>query len=217
MNSQAVKPAVVRVKQGEPFRLDNQQVITCDEIARLAVAMHERDYFFHFRRHLTVRFHRDINGGGTQLLEISRKDDKFFSTSLIRVFFYPVIGDGDFLYEADLITDQRKDYEPTVNRGKHRFAAIEADLHIDWFGAEVQQWRADVERLSEMPNTLAGWVEADLQMFVICSGVLFCDTRIVLSKSKLAGYAAAGLTLEGLKSRLTCSKCGKRGARTLVF
>ena len=214
MNTQAGAPSAVRIKQGETFTLDNQQVITCDDIARLALAMYDLSYFFHFKRHLALRFHRDINGGGTQQLEVLRKVGE---QRLIEVYFDPVIGEGSYLYEADLITDQRKDYEPSVNRGKRRFAATRADLHIDWSDDQVQQWLADTVRLSETPDTLAGWVEADLQMFVVCSGVASCNTRVVLTQSKLAGYAAEGLTLEDLKSRLICSKCGKRPSRTLVF
>ena len=40
--------------------------------------------------------------------------------------------DDSFLYEEDLTTDQRKDYEPSINRGKHRFVAQRAKLNLDW-------------------------------------------------------------------------------------
>lgn len=53
--------------------------------------------------------------------------------------------DDSFLYEEDLTTDQRKDYEPSINRGKHRFVARRAKLNLDWDSNEIHQWRLDIE------------------------------------------------------------------------
>ena len=56
----------VRVRQGESVTLGSDgatpQEITCDDIARLALAMHEHSYFFSLRRGLNIRFSRDLNG-----------------------------------------------------------------------------------------------------------------------------------------------------------
>lgn len=65
--------------------------------------------------------------------------------------------DDSFLYEEDLTTDQRKDYEPSINRGKHRFVAQRAKLNLDWDSNEIQQWRLDIERLTKPHNTLNDW------------------------------------------------------------
>lgn len=118
---------------------------------------------------------------------------------------------------ADLIMDKGKDYEPTVNRGKHRFVANSAAIQIDWNSDETQQWRSDIERLSRSPDTLSGWIEDDLEMLVRCGSGYFCRKPAILTKNDLKRYVAAGLSLEDLKTRLKCTKCGKRGARVTVF
>lgn len=195
---------------------NTRQEVGCDDIARLALAMHDKSYFFLFRRDLAIRFHRDINGSGTQLLEITRENDQ--EAHLIRVFFSTTRGDDDsFLYEADLIADQRMDYEPTINRGKHRFVAASAELQIDWGSEEVQQWRHDAERLSKLPDTLAGWVKADLEMLVRCGAGFRCDRKTIFTNNDLAAHVAANVSLEDLKARLICSKCGKRQPYVRVF
>lgn len=225
MNTHADQPIIrnVRVRQGESIKLQDDghslREVTCDDIARLALAIHDKSYFFSRRRGLEVRFSRDINGSGVQLLEITRRSDETNPPNLIDVLFDCTYkDDGKFLYEADLITDQRKDYEPTINRGKHQFVATMANMRIDWNSDETLQWRSDIDRLSKSPDTLAGWLEADLEMLVICSaGFLICDRSAILNRSDIARHVLAGLSLEALKTRLTCSKCGKRQAHVLVF
>ncbi|WP_081674096.1 hypothetical protein [Novosphingobium lindaniclasticum] len=188
-----------------------------NEIARLALAMDEHSYFFSLRRGVKTRFSRDLNGSGTQGIYINRADDEFSSDYLISVVFQPSYGkDDEFLYEADLITDQRKDYEPTVNRGKHRFKAWRAYMEVDWNGDECRQWQADVVRLSRSADTLTGWIQADLEMIVRC-GSRNCWHSAILSKTDLERHVAAGMTLEALTSQFKCSECNKREARISAF
>ena len=223
MDAHADKPIIrnVRVQQGETIKLPNDgptlQEITCDDIARLALAMHDHSYFFSLRRGLSIRFSRDLNGSGTQGLYITKKSDETNPPqNLIQVFFHQTYGkDGEFLYEADLIMDKGKDYEPTVNKGKHRF--VSAELGIDWNSDEIQQWRSDIERLSRSSDTLTGWIENNLEMIVRCGSGYFCRKPAILTINDLKQHVAAGLSLEDLKNRLKCSKCGKRGARIAVF
>ena len=216
----------VRMKFGERVRQEGGRFIMTngntrqeggdDDIARLALAMHDNSYFFLSRRGLAIRFCRDFNGSGDQLLEITRENGQ--KPHLIRVYFTPTHrGDDSFLYEADLIKDHGKDYEPTINQGKHRFVARSAGLNIDWGSEEVQHWRYDVERLSKTPDTLAGWVEADLQMLVRCRQGYTCFHKTILTNSDLAAYVTANVSLEELKARLKCSKCGKRQPLVRVF
>lgn len=212
----------VRVRQGEIIKLPNDgpslQEINCDDIARLALAMHDHSYFFSLCRGLNIRFSRDLNGSGTQGLYITRKSDETDPPHLIQVIFrHQYNKDGDFLYEADLTMDGRKDYEPSVNKGKHRFMADSAAMRIDWNSDETLQWRSDIDRLSRSPDTLTGWIEANLEMLVRCGTGYFCRESAILTRSDLTRHVAAGLSLEDLKTRLKCSKCGKRGARVMVF
>lgn len=224
MNTHPDQPIIrnVRVLQGESIKVQDDghilREVTCDEIARLALAMHNHMYFFSFRRGLSIRFSRDLNGSGTQGLYITRESDERNPPHLIQVFFdYTYQKDSEFLYEADLIMDKGKDYEPTINKGKHRFVANSAAIQIDWNSDETQQWRSDIKRLSRSPDTLADWIGDDLEMLVRCGSGFFCRKPVILTKETLKRYAAAGLCLQDLKTRLTCSKCGKRQARVSVF
>lgn len=224
MDEQADKPIIrnVHVRQGETVKLGadgaTPQEITCDDIARLALAMHDHSYFFSLRRGLSITFSRDLNGSGTQGIYITKKSDKTNPPKLFHVVFDEAYEkDGEFLYEADLIKDRGKDYEPTVNMGKHRFVAQSAALQIDWNSEEAQQWRLDIERLSRSPDTLTGWIADDLEMLVLCSDGYFCRTPAILTINDLKRHVAGGLSLEDLKARLKCSKCGKRARRVMVF
>lgn len=211
------------VNRGESIDLRSaagaRQKATCEDIARLALAMHDKEHFFSLRRSLEMRFSRDINGSGVQALEVSRKGAGDNSKYLFRVHFDSVYRDSkSFLYEADLIRDQGKDYEPTVNLGKHRFGAQSVWLQIDWSSDEVAQWYSDTQRLSTAdPDSLEEWLESDRQMLVRCRAGFICGWEKVLAKDDLARHVEAGTSLEGLKARLTCSKCGKRNARILAI
>ncbi|MHC1677792.1 hypothetical protein [Stenotrophomonas maltophilia] len=212
----------VVVNQGEILLLRGdgitQQSATCDDIAKLALAIHEKEHFFSLRRSIKTRFSRDINGSGVQCLDVAREDGDFSSNYLVQVYFDAAHRDeASFLYEADFIRDQGKDYEPSVNFGKSRFVAKMAWLKIDWGSEEVAQWRSDAHRLSTTPKSLTSWVSADLEMLVRCSSGVFCGQSAVFAKGDLSRFVAAGLSLEGLKDRLACSKCGKRKARLLAL
>lgn len=195
------------------------QKATCEDIARLALAMHDKEHFFSLRRSLEMKFSRDINGSGVQCLEVLRKGACDDSKYLFRVHFDSVHGDSEsFLYEADLIRDQGKDYEPTVNHGKHRFGAQSIWLQIDWSSDEVAQWYSDIRRLSTAdPDSLEAWRESDREMLVRCRARFLCGWEKVLDRDDLARHAEAGMSLKDLKTRLTCSQCGERNARLLAL
>lgn len=186
-----------------------------NHIARLALAMYDHSAFFSIHRNLNIRFSSDFNGSGTQYLFIKNEDDEASFEGLIKVFFDPTYNE-DFLYEADLFTDQSRDYLPTLNRGKRRFAAELAVLNIEWNSDEIQQWRSDVERLRITSDTLSYWTENNLDMRVSCASPS-CRPSSRLALSKLREHLSTGMTLEALKARLTCTRCGKRGARVSVF
>lgn len=212
----------VRVLQGETIRLADPgrvpQDINCDDIAKLALNIYDHSYFFSLYRGLAVRFCRDLNGSGAQGLYITRENDKADSTYLIEVFFSQTYNqDCNFLYEADLIMDRGKDYEPTVNKGKHRFAAQSAAIHMEWNGDETEQWRRDIERLSRSPDTLNNWIVDGSEMLVRCAVGYFCRKPVILTVGELEQYISMGLSLEDLRRRLTCVKCGRRGASVSVL
>lgn len=197
---------------------DTNKDVSHREIAKLALAMHDRSYFFQLRRGLRMNFSRDLNGSGVQGLFIHRESDAWNAEGLIEVYFdYTSDKNTQFLYEAELITDQRKDYEPSINRGMHRFISKRAKLRIEWDGDEIQQWRSDIERLNMSPKTLNDWIDNELEMSVRCSHPYFCREPAIFTKSDLQRYAEKGYTLDDLRTKFKCSKCGKRGARIQVF
>lgn len=198
----------ITAKSPPPFDLKH--------IARLALAMYEHGAFFSIHRNLAMTFCSDYNGGGNQYLYIEKKDLGPLPESLIKVYFKPTYSMDDFLYEADLFTDQNRDYLPVINRGKHRFTAEVAMLNIEWYSEEIQQWRSDVERLRITSDTLSYWTENNLDMRISCASPS-CRPFSRLALSKLREYLSTGMTLEALKARLTCTRCGKRGARISVF
>lgn len=203
------------VGPGESIKLIGEPTpgeIAFHDIAILGVGMHDHRYFFSLRRGLSMTFSRDLNGTGVQGLKITRINDELVPP-LIYVIFQPQDNnDGDFLYESDLIMDRGKDHEPTVNLGKRPFIACRAETRGDLTIDEMVQWRSDIERLAKAPDTLTGWIEADLEMLVGCRDGFMCRHSTVLTRTALLCHADAGLSLEDLTSRLKCSKCGKREA-----
>lgn len=219
--------ACVRVSHGESLRIEGEdhsiKQMSCDDIARMALAMYEHGHFFSMRRGLSFDFRRDLNGSGSQGLYIKRtaKDLRIpvldGSDRLMQIFFdVPSTKDRELLYEADLTQDGRKDYEPSINKGKRWFAATRADLMIDGNGEEFGVWLADLDRLLRMPGNLSEWIERDLQMFVACKS-LYCREPAILTKDDLRILFEKGLELNDLASRFRCSKCGQRDARIKVF
>lgn len=209
------------LKHGEAIELtdgaEDLHKISCNDIAKMALDIQRHSYFFSRRRGLKCSFRNDLNGSGTQGLEISRAVDETKASLILDIIFRQAyLTDEETLYEADLIMDQRKDYEPTVNRGKHQFVAKWATIYIGWFDQECVQWRSDITRLSAIPESLAGWAAANLEVSVNC-GHFLCRRYSTLATSDLSRYAAAGMSLTDLKARLTCSECGKRGARIMAF
>lgn len=197
---------------------DTNKEVSHRDIAKLALAMHEHSYFFTLRRGLRMNFSRDLNGGGTQGLFIHKESDSSNAQGLIEVFFDATSDKNtQYLYEADLITDQRKDYEPSVNRGKHRFISKRARLLVDWNSDEIQQWRSDIVRLKKSPDTLSDWIDNELEMLIRCGHPYFCRIPAIFTKSDLQRYAEKGYTLEDLRTKFKCYKCGKRGAHIEVF
>jgi len=186
-----------------------------NHIAKLALAMNDYSHFFSIRRHLNINFIRDLNGSGIQGLFIKRQSDE---ENLIQVIFDYTYNESEtFLYEADLFMDQRKDYEPTLNKGKHKFILKKAEIKIDWEDDEMNLWRSDIKRLTRPHVTLEDWLANDSEMLVRCDSFLFCRKPVIFTSNDLRRYIAMGLTLDDLKKRLKCMKCGKHIASISAF
>lgn len=191
--------------------------ITCDDIARLAVAMHESRLFFIHRHGLKLDFCRDLNGSGTQALTITPSGLGKVPDWTLEAVFSPV-NSGDYIYQADLLVDGRKDYDPVMNRGKHGFRADRVHMRVsppdivsDWLVGNYLIWESELDKVQLPHSTLEEWVGNGFHMWVICQDV-FCH-RSVLPNDRLKEFADAGLSLEELNSKMRCTQCGKRGAR----
>lgn len=86
-----------------------------------------------------------------------------------------------------------------------------AELKIGWHSDEVNQWR------TRSYDSLDDWIKSDSEMLVRCTSGFFCRKPAILTLNDLKRYAAMGISLEDLKTRFKCSKCGKRGASIAVF
>lgn len=225
MDTGSTRPSVKRliVRQGEPVNLASDDpnappyLLTCDDVARMALRMYDHSYFFSLRRDLTMNFSRDLNGSGTQGLDIRRKERARDLEGFVSVTFHEAYKDDHtVLYEADLIKDKGKDYEPTINVGKRPFAAQSAVISIKWDGEDMAQWRSDLLRLSQSPKSLNEWLSLDLEMLVRC-GARCWRTSAVFSKTDIQRHIDGGTNLDQLKARLKCKECGKRNAVLLPF
>jgi len=192
--------------------------VTCDDIARLAFAMHESHLFFIHRHGLKLDFCRDLNGGGTQRLTITPSGSGEVPNWTLEAFYTPIYSDDPWIYQADLLMDGRKDYDPVINRGKHGFCADSIHIRVppsetvaDWFVANYLVWEKELGRVQLPYSTLRQWFESGFHMWVTCQDA-FCH-RAVLSNDSLKQYADTGLTVEELSARMRCTQCGKRGAR----
>lgn len=202
------------VKQGSSIKIggdsDNMIEVTCNEIAKLAIAIRENICFFYTRRGIDAKFNIDINGSGTQSIEIIRISD---NKCLIGVVCSTTSEKSNILYRGILLKDQDRDYKPSVSYGVRNFGADFSYIEIDWNSKEILQLRSDAERLSKCnPRNIYEWIDQDLDMIVKCR----CYYRSIIKNIDLKRYADSNLSLQDLKYRLKCSKCGRRDAELFV-
>ena len=129
-----------------------------------------------------------------------------------------------WIYEANLIMDGRKDYEPSVNHGKRKFCASSARINVfnpaellDWINNCYMPWQEQLYRCALPHGTLAEWVSSRTDMLVKCSNLECCSPFMVLPEKKLSEYLSSGLDLGALRSKLTCSFCRRREPDVFPF
>ncbi len=197
--------------------------ITCRDLASTAWGIYTNGIFFRHKFGIDARYRQDINGGGAQLVEIGRGGVYDEMDCTIRVIFSRHIK-SDWIYEADLMMDGRKDYHPTRNLGKTKFGAEFAQINITdpeellaWINGSYVPWVRELSRISKPHSTLLEWVESGLNMGVRCSD-FFCENEVkVIPNNDLKKYLTSGATLENLREKLACSKCGRSRPRVAPF
>lgn len=197
--------------------------ISCRDFASTAWNIYQNSTFFQHKHDIGTWYRDDTNGGGDQLLEIFRNGSHTRENVFFIVSFSVTDGD-DWVYEADLKMDGRKDYHPTVNHGKRKFGgnsikiyASDSNELLSWINENYLSWVDELSRISRPHSTLSEWVDSGLDMGVRCSD-FYCNNNLkVIPNSDLMEYLKFGLTMVQLMERLACSTCRKRHPRVSPF
>lgn len=197
---------------------------TPQEIGAIFSTMRNHSWFFGHRYNLDVSYCRDLGGCGRQMIRVT-EDNKGEGAWRVSLFFQPnYSAKEEFCYEAELITDQRKDYEPSINRGIHQFRLERFTLSLTdvaqiehWFKYVFPVLRHETERLKMEHETLEQWVGARLDMAVKCSKFMCRKDPILIPHQKLQTFIDLGYSLEDLQDKLVCSVCGKSRPTLLPF
>lgn len=198
----------VSISKNEFLELKDGEKISCRDVAKFALNILYNSEYFLLNRGIWANYRDDVNGGGTQIIYIERKDEISTREILMEIWCSSTFADENFLYEADKITDGHKDYHPAINQGKHRFDVERCRVYIDWSSDEAVQLRSDIAGFSLYPQSLSGWLDEKIEMSVRCSNEPFCcNNRKTISKSLIKYYAVEGYGFEDFTKRLKCSKC----------
>lgn len=206
---ESVSPKInVSISKNEFLELKDGEKISCRDVAKFALNILYNNEYFLLNRGIWANYRDDVNGGGTQIIYIERKNETTTREILMEIWCSSTFADENFLYEADKITDGHKDYHPTINQGKHRFDVERSRVYIDWGSDEAVQLRSDIAGFTSYPENLSGWLDEKIEMSVKCSNEPFCcNNRKIVSKSLIEYYAAEGYGFEDFTKRLKCSKC----------
>lgn len=92
--------------------------------------------------------------------------------------------------------------------------AVSSEGQLDRLSAELNRLASTAADLRINTVSLRDWEKAGLDMAVACS-TAFCDwgqERVPIKASKLSEYLARGWTLDTLRGKLICKRCGNRAA-----
>lgn len=198
--------------------------IKCENMAFAFWSIYKNKNYFKHAFNLTAHHSEDIDGGGRQMLTLYKGDmvkNGEIQKFQVGVIFSPA-RTNDWLYEATLWQDGRKDYEPSRDMGKHKFSVSEVIIDVfssedllKWINESYFPWIQKLSRIFKPHSDLNEWVKSDLDMEVRCLSPN-CANRInIFNKKYLSELIQSGVTLESLRKRLSCSKCGNRNAKII--
>lgn len=189
--------------------------VTYHDLAVAAWGIYQNINYFRRKCGIFPRYRSDFNGGGNQLIEIRVKDSLDDDDCILRVV-YSTYGKEDYIYEADLIADGRRDYHPVRNHGKRKFMADFTSINVEtsedllsFMNGRYLSWIETIKWLSKPHETLDEWVGSGFDMGVKCPDFT-CAHISNIQNGTLASYLALGVDLEALSHRLSCSKCQRR-------
>jgi len=87
-----------------------------------------------------------------------------------------------------------------------------------WFVAEMQRFKALLDRLDAATQTLQSWADSGHSMRVNCSGFFVCGREPVdIPPARLRLFAEKGWSIEEFKQKLKCRGCGSLASDINVF
>lgn len=212
---------------------NDQLTITAHDVAWLAWGIKSNYLFFHERFKIGCNYRNDINGGGSQLIEVGKiKDGKNifrgssdYQNLLFSAFYEQQFRQEEWIYEADLYMDGPKDYGPVINRGRKKFCVESIRIHVkghegllSWVNQISAPMTIELNRLSQPHANLEEWVSSGLDMIVQCyPHPHYCPNVAIIPNNKLQEHLSSSITLERLKTIFVCSKCGRKRARLAPF
>ncbi|HEY8594659.1 MAG TPA: hypothetical protein VIL84_05410 [Devosiaceae bacterium] len=130
---------------------------------------------------------------------------------------YEQVESGDFDYIATVRHDNNTAYKtrrpgPPVDvkfRLVNYWHPYQTPKQLGLAGDDLRRLKQITDRLESATGSLDGWVNEGLSAAIICK-TLFCRDPVVLPHQRLRAFSESGLTLDGLKAKLVCVKCGKR-------
>lgn len=209
----------VDVLKSPIFQSKDYLNIDARELAQMSVVFYENSSFFKENHGIVVQYRSDTNGSGNQSRKFEVLDESGGLIFKCDMNFMPT-RESEFVYEADLFTDQRKDYDPVVNRGRRRFDVENLKLTFygkrmmcDWISEAYPTVKEHAELLGPVRADLISWTEAGLDMKVTCANYS-CRHVSIIPNNNLLSYRRDGEVLASLRKKLTCCKCGYRASAT---
>lgn len=197
------------------FQSKNYLNVGARELAQMSMVFKENYLFFKKYHGIVVQYSSDTNGSGNQSCKFEVLDESGGLIFKCNMNFMPT-EKCEFIYEADLFTDQRKDYDPVINRGRRRFDVENLELTFygkrtmcDWVAEAYPIVKEHAELLGPVRADLISWTEVGLDMTVTCPNYP-CRHISIIPNSNLMSYRSDGEVLASLRKKLTCWKCGYR-------
>jgi hypothetical protein len=194
--------------------------ITGRDVAKIILRAKKFAIYFRDRESLEHKYHNDYDGIPLQdwhsLIKLSPSKKELWS---IEVEYQPSDGeDYEYISMAgfDRNTAHKMDFSGPVRATK--FSACKYWFKKNSNGSEEtleSTYRYVVfvcDRLDSIASDLVAWAGSGFDMQLLCKDYSYCRTfeDIIISNDILKRFAANGLSIEALNSRLTCKKCGAR-------
>lgn len=164
---------------------------------------------------ITARSSADLDGGGRQGVflynNVPLTSEELYKNLIATAIFSTRVTE-DWVYEAILWEDARKAHEPSINRGKQKFAVETVSIIakdnsdiLKFINTHYLQWERYLEYAVKTRSNITEWVDSELGMIIRCHS---CGHEAILSNNSLREYL--GINLSDFRRKLACVKCGSK-------